>query len=501
MNKIVLIIKDGWGYRKSRQNNAISQAETLIDDSLRKKYPWTLLEASGKAVGLPDKYQGNSEVGHLTIGSGRIINQNLVRINESIKDKSFFKKKELINALKNCRKNKSFLHLIILLQREGVHAHIEHLFALLDFCQKNKFKNVLIHLITDGRDSSVNKGKEYLKQVIQKTKEVKIGEIVTISGRYYAMDRDKRWQRTKKAYQAIVQGQAKDSFTDPLAKISQCYKKKETDEFIVPSVKKNYQGIKDNDSVIFCNLRTDRPKQLTQSIIEKDFSHWKRERKNVFFVAMTEYYDSIKAEILFKEEKIKNTLGEVLSKNNKKQLRISETEKYPHVTFFFNGQEEKCFKKEKRIMIPSPRVSTYDKKPEMSIKKVVKEFKKEVKKNYDFVLINLANIDMVGHTGNREATVKAVEFVDQAVGEIVEAGLKEKFVFLITADHGNAEEQSGEKTTTHTLNPVPLIVVAPEMKFKLESGKGLKDLAPTVLKMMDIKKPKEMTGESVLIFS
>jgi len=496
MKKVILVIRDGWGYRKTRKDNSINQAQTLTDDELRKKYPWTLIKTSGQAVGLPDGYQGNSEVGHLTIGCGRIINQNLVRINESIKDKSFFKKKALLQALDNCRKNNSSFHLIGLLQEEGVHSHINHLFAVLDLCFKEKFNDVLIHVITDGRDSPTRKGIKLLEKLELKIKKTGIGEVVSVSGRYYAMDRDKRWARTRKAYQCIVEAKSKEVFSSPINRVEECYKKGETDEFIVPSIKKGYQGIKDNDSVFFFNLRTDRPKQLTQALIEKKFSHWPRKIKKVFFVAMTEYYDSMKCSIVFHEQEIKNTLGEFLSKKNKKQLRISETEKYPHVTFFFNGQKEKPFKGEKRIQVPSPQVATYDQKPEMSAEEVVSCFKKEIVKGYDFILINLANVDMVGHTGNKKATIKAVEFVDQKVEEIVEVGLKNNYVLLITADHGNAEDQSSRNETSHTLNPVPLILVS-DRKLRIIKNKSLRDIAPTVLEIMGIKKPKEMTGRSI----
>ncbi len=497
--KVILIIRDGWGYSKNIEFNAIAKAKTLVDDKLRLEYPWTIINASGKSVGLPEKYQGNSEVGHLTIGSGRIVKQSLVKINESIKDGSFFKKKELIQLINNCKKNNSFLHVLGLLQQEGVHAHINHLFAILDLCKRNKFKDVLIHVITDGRDSPVNKGEFYLQKLVNKINQVEIGEIVTISGRYYAMDRDKRWQRTRKAYQAIIEGKSKNKFSDPLIRIKECYKKNETDEFIEPSIKKDYQGLKDNDSFLFYNLRTDRPRQLTQAIVEKNFKGWQRKMKKVFFVAMTDYYQSMNARYVFKEDKLKNILGEVLSKNNIKQLRISETEKYAHVTFFFNGQQEKPFKNEDRVMINSPKISTYDKKPEMSIKKIVNRVKKEIqKKQYQFIVINLVNADMVGHSGNFKATIKAVEEVDKAVGEIVTVGLKEKYNLLIVSDHGNAEDQKNKRKTSHTINPVPFISVCYNKKFRLKKNKGLQDIAPSVLKLMAIKKPKEMTGESIL---
>ncbi len=496
--KVVLIIRDGWGYRKSRKKNAIAEAKTSVDDELKKKYPYTLLAASGKAVGLPDGYQGNSEVGHLTIGSGRIMEQSLERINKSIKDESFFKKKELLGAIRNSKKNNSRLHIIGLLQKEGVHAHMDHLFALLRLCKKEKFNNVFIHTITDGRDAPVKRGKTYLKELIKKTKDLEVGEVATLCGRYYAMDRDQRWDRTKKAYDAIVGGKSKEKFKNPVEKLNQRYRKGETDEFVYPTTKEGYGGIKNGDSIIFYNLRTDRPRQLTQAIVEKKFQGWKRTPPKVFFVAMTAYYSPMNAEVVFKEKEFKNLLGKILSRKKIKQLRISETEKYAHVTFFFNGQKEKPLKGETRIMVPSPKVGTYDKKPEMSIKKVLDKTKKEIEKNeYQFIVVNFVNADMVGHSGNKKAIIKAVEAVDRAVGETVEAGLRNDYSIFVFADHGNAEDQTKNSQTSHTVNLVPFILVSSRKKMKLKKDKGLKDIAPTVLKMMGIEKPKEMTGSSV----
>ncbi len=499
--KVILVIRDGWGYRKDKKLNAIARANTLVDDKLRKKYPWTTLKASGEAVGLSKRYQGNSEVGHLTIGSGRITEQSLVRINKSIKDKSFFKKKEFIEAIRNCKKNNSRLHIIGLLQKEGVHAHINHLFALLDLCKKEKFEKVFIHVITDGRDSAVDKGVKYLQELENKIKKTGIGETATLCGRYYAMDRDKRWQRTKKAYNAIVEGKSKEEFNDSIEKLKSFYKKGKTDEFISPAIKKGYPGMKNNDSVIFYNSRTDRPRQLTQAIVERKFNGWKRKPMKVFFVAMTDYYKPMNAKVAFKETENKNLLGEIVGRKGMNQLRISETEKYAHVTFFFNGQKEKPFENEDRIMIPSPLVATYDKKPEMSVKKIVSRVEKEIARNkYQFLVINLVNADMVGHSGDEKAIIKAVEAVDKAVGRIVKAGIEKDYSLLIFADHGNAEDQRGDKKTSHTLNQVPFILVSQESKVSLKKKKGLKDVAPTVLDLMKIKKPKEMKGTSILSF-
>ncbi len=501
--KVIFIIRDGWGYRKEKSYNAILEAKTPNDDAFRKEYPSTLIKASGEAVGLPFGYQGNSEVGHMTIGSGRIIEQSLLKINKSIKKGSFFKKREFLEAIERCKKNNTFLHIIGLFQKEGVHSHLNHLFAILDLCKKKKFKKVYIHAITDGRDSPVEKGKLYIKEVIEKTKKIGFGEIVSLSGRYYAMDRDNRWDRTKKSYDAIIEGKSLEKFDNLLLEVKKCYASGITDEFITPRVRKDYKGIKDKDSVIFYNFRTDRPRQLVKSIIEKNFDKWERKRKDIFFVAMTNYYDKLKGEIVFKEDKIKNILGEILSLNNIKQLRISETEKYAHVTFFFNGQEEKRFKGERRILIPSPKVKTYDKKPEMSVYEISKILTEEIKKKkYQFILVNFVNADMVGHTGIKNKIIKAVEAVDYSVGKVVKEAFLNDYTVLISADHGNAEDQRKKWKTSHTINPVFFILLSKEKNLKnklLKKEKGLKDIAPTILSLLGIKKPAEMKGESIIV--
>ncbi|MEA2092571.1 MAG: 2,3-bisphosphoglycerate-independent phosphoglycerate mutase [Patescibacteria group bacterium] len=496
MEKVILIIRDGWGYRDDDAFNAILKADTPVNDKLMKEYPWTLLEASGRAVGLPDNYQGNSEVGHLTIGSGQIIEQSLVRVNKSIEDGSFFKKEELLDAIENCKKNNSFLHIAGLLQKEGVHSHINHLFALLELCKKENFKDVLVHIFTDGRDAPVNMGKNYIKELLEKMDRLGVGKVATVSGRYYAMDRDKRWERTRKAYETIIQGLSEEKFDNVLEKIEELYNRGETDEFIKPLACKDYNGVKNGDSFVFYNIRTDRPRQLTQAVVEEDFKEWDREVIDIFFVAMTKYYTPMNGKVVFKEKKIEDILGEVLSLNKIKQLRISETEKYPHVTFFFNGHREEPFEGEDRIIIPSPKVATYDQKPEMSVAKIGLELKKQIKSNkYQFILVNLVNADMVGHTGKEKAIIKAVEAVDEVVGEIVKAGRENNYTLLIFADHGNAEDQREAVKTSHTTNPVPLIVVSDKMKnISLKKG-GLKDIAPMTLSLMEVEKPEKMTGE------
>ncbi|MBD3311993.1 2,3-bisphosphoglycerate-independent phosphoglycerate mutase [archaeon] len=500
MSKVILVIRDGWGYRKSSYKNAIKQTSTPNAEELMKNYPSAIIKASGEAVGLPDGYQGNSEVGHLTIGSGRIIPQSLTRINNSIKEGSFFENKAFLKAVNNCKKNNSSLHLMGLLQVEGVHAHKDHLFALLDLCKKEGLKDVYVHVFTDGRDSPPTDSPKHVKSLKKKIKKTGIGVIATISGRYYAMDRDKRWQRTKKAYDCIVKGEAKNVFKKPVKAIKESYKQGVTDEFLIPLKHEGYDGIKENDSIIFYNYRTDRPRQLTKAIVEDEFKHFKRDSPKVFFVAMTEYYkDNLRA--AFKDIKVKNLLGEVIADKGLKQLRISETEKYAHVTFFFNGQVEKPYKNEDRILIPSPKVSTYDLKPEMSVYKITKRLVKEIKKDkYHLIVVNLVNGDMVGHTGVVKAIKKAVSDVDKCVGRIVKEGLANDYSLIIFADHGNAEDQREKWLTSHTINPVPCMLVSSKFKnYKLQSNSGLKDVAPTTLDLMGIKKPEEMTGKSMII--
>mgnify|MGYP001224391603 CR=1 FL=1 len=503
MSKVILVIRDGWGYRAEKKDNAIANALTPNTDLLMKNYPNTLLNASGEAVGLPKGFQGNSEVGHLTIGSGRIIYQSLTRINKSIEDKSFFTNQEFLEAIRNARRNKTSLHLIGLFQTEGVHAHLNHLEALLELCRQEKFFDVKIHAVTDGRDSPVKNSLIHVKKIQALLKKLKFGEIVTVSGRYYSMDRNKNWERTKQAHDCIVNGETKITYKDPIVSIQESHKKKVTDEFIVPRKQKNYSGVKENDSIIFFNFRTDRTRQLTQSIVERRFDGWSRgDKKKTYFVGMTQYYVPMNAHVAYPDIVEKNLLGEVVAENGLRQLRISETEKYAHVTFFFNGQNEVANRNEERILVPSPSVATYDKKPEMSAIEVTQKLVEQIKtKKFDFLVVNLVNCDMVGHTGDKKAIIKAIETVDTCVGEITKTALEENYTTLVFADHGNAEDQSKKWTTSHTINPVPLIIVTNDEKIKkstLEKNKGLRDIAPTVLDILKIKKPIEMTGSSII---
>ncbi len=502
MKKVILVIRDGWGYRKGKKGNALLSAKTPNTDFLMKEFPNTLLECSGEAVGLSKGYQGNSEVGHLTIGAGRIIFQPMERINKAIESKDFFKNPAFLEAIENCKKNNSALHLIGLLQSEGVHSHERHLFALLELCKKQKFANVFIHAITDGRDAPVNDGLKHIKKLEQQAKKFKAGKIATVSGRYFAMDRDKRWERTKKAYDCIVNAQAEQKFEKIENAVKECYAKGETDEFIAPKKATWYAGIKEKDSIIFFNFRTDRTRQLTRAIVENDFEGWERKPLGVCFVAMTAYYKPMNALVAFGDIELKNMLGEIISKAGLKQLRISETEKYAHVTFFFNGQVETPYPGEERILVPSPRIATYDLKPEMSAFELTDRLVSEIlSEKFDFIAVNLVNGDLVGHTGVWEACVKAAEAVDACVGKITKAGLEKNYVTLVFADHGNLEDQTEKWRTSHTTNPVPVVLVSnyPELKkAKMKTGKGLQDIAPTVLKLMGLEKPKKMTGQSIV---
>lgn len=500
-NPVILIIRDGWGYNPKKKDNLINLAKTPNDDFYIKNYPHGLLATSGEAVGLEAGYQGNSEVGHLTLGSGRVIFQSLARIDQDIKTGDFYRNKVLLELINKCKKNKSQLHLMGLIQDRGVHAHIKHLFALLDLCKKNNFKNVLIHVITDGRDAPVTESLKQLLILNKKIKNLGFGKIVTVSGRYFAMDRDNRWERTQEAYDCIALGQGPE-FSDITNKIKSCYQQGETDEFIRPSKLQGYQGFIQGDGVIFFNFRTDRTRQLTRAIVEKKFKNFKRKFIPVNYVAMTQYYSPLPAQVAFADIVLDNLLGEIISRAGLRQLRISETEKYAHVTFFFNGQKEKINKGEERILINSPKIATYDLQPEMSVYKISNRLVKEITKEiYDFIVVNLVNCDLVGHTGKVSAIVRAVEAVDKAQGEIIKVALEKKYTCVVLADHGNAEDKSAATVTSHTTNPVPVILISGNRKLtgaSIKKGKGLKDVAPTILKLMGLKAPKEMTGELFL---
>lgn len=506
----MLMILDGWGYREAANDNAIESGETPNWHRLWKEYPHTTLACSGEAVGLPAGTMGNSEVGHLNIGAGRVVYQDFTRINKAVKDGSFFKNQVLKDSFQKVIAAKGALHLMGLCSDIGVHAHMSHLFALMDFAKHEGIKKVFIHCFMDGRDSPPQSGAGYLEKIEQKAAEAGNAKIATVMGRYYAMDRDKRWNRIEKAYCAIVDGSGLFASSSAEA-ISRSYDKGETDEFVVPTVitehGKPVAAMNDGDGVIFFNFRSDRAREITRALAFEKFDDFKRKRvpKLSSYVCMAEYDETFGLPVAFPPEKLVNIFGDVISKAGLKQLRIAETEKYAHVTFFFNGGEEKKFEGEDRVLIPSPRdVPTYDKKPEMSAYLVTDEVIKKIESGaYDVIILNFANGDMVGHSGIMEAAVKAVEAVDSCIGRIVPAILKKGGALFITADHGNCEEMKddhGGPMTAHTTDPVPLIYVSDDARrAKLRERGGLSDIAPTMLELLQIQKPGEMTGESLIM--
>ena len=504
----MVMILDGFGENPNNEGNAVNLAKKPNIDKLRKICPVSHIDASGAAVGLPDGQMGNSEVGHTNIGAGRIVYQKLTKITKSIEDGDFFSIPEFTEAIENVKKNNSKLHIMGLLSDGGVHSHQRHLYGLLELAKRKGLdNNVFIHAFMDGRDTLPASGEGYIQELQEKMKEKGVGKIATLSGRYYAMDRDKRWDRVEKAYNAIVRGEGVLA-KDPIQAIEESYQQEIFDEFVVPTVITDANDqplakIESGDSVIFFNFRPDRARQLTRAIVDDKFDGFKTDKLDIDFVCMTEYDDTMpNVKIAFKPEELTNTFGEVVSKLGKKQLRIAETEKYAHVTFFFNGGREEPYPGEDRILVNSPKVATYDLQPEMSAYEVTEKVVEAINsEKYDTIILNFANTDMVGHTGNIDAAIKAVEAVDKCVGEIVEAVQKQNGVLLITADHGNAEQmidyQTGEPLTSHTTNLVPLILVGME-NVELKDGR-LCDLTPTMLDIMEEQKPKEMTGESLLI--
>lgn len=504
-NLTALLILDGWGIGKDYPGNAITKSNTKNYDNLVSQYPFTGLHASGLEVGLPEGQMGNSEVGHLNMGAGRVVYQELTRITKSIEDGDFFEKEEFLEAIENCKKNNTALHLMGLLSDGGVHSHTSHLYALLELAKKEGLKDVFVHCFLDGRDTPPQSGKGYLHLLETKMDELGVGKVATIMGRYYALDRDQRWDRVEKAYNAMVSGEGDQVLSSEECLVA-AYPRQVTDEFVPPTVvMKDGQPIgkiRNGDSVIFTNFRPDRAREITRAIVDNDFHGFRRkEMVKTHFVCMTMYDTSIeKVEVAFKPQKYKNTLGEYLGKMGKKQLRIAETEKYAHVTFFFNGGEESPNTEEERVLIPSPKVATYDLEPEMSAKKIKNEAIKRIKSGeYDFMVLNFANPDMVGHTGEMEPTMRGVEEVDRCLGEVVEAIIETGGKALITADHGNAErmiDEAGGKLTAHSTNKVPCIIVG-EDDIDLEMGK-LSNIAPTLLDMMNLEIPEEMNEKSLI---
>ena len=503
----MLMILDGFGDNKNKEGNAIKIANTPNIDKLMKKYPNTDIFTSGLHVGLPEGQMGNSEVGHTNIGAGRIVYQELTRITKSIEDGDFFSNQELIAAIENCKKNHSKLHILGLVSDGGVHSHIRHLYGLLELAKRRDFEDVYVHCFLDGRDTPPASAEGYIVKLQEKMKEKGVGKIASISGRFYSMDRDKRWQRVQKCYDALVNGEGIKANSAEKA-IEDSYQKEVFDEFVEPTVICNngepIAKIEENDSVIFFNFRPDRAREITRAIVDKDFNEFETKKMNVYFVCFTSYDETMpNVHIAFEKEQLKNTFGEYISDLGYTQLRIAETEKYAHVTFFFNGGEEKQYPGEDRILVPSPKVETYDMKPEMSAYEVTDKVLEAIKSDkYDSIILNYANTDMVGHTGSLEAAIKAVEAVDECVGKVVSLVEEKQGNLIITADHGNAEQmidyKTGEPHTAHTTNPVPIILVTPDTKLKLKSGGKLADLAPTMLDLMHLDKPEEMTGESLL---
>ena len=499
-----LIILDGYGVNDRNEGNAIHSANTPNMDKYMNECSHSIVHASGMDVGLPEGQMGNSEVGHTNIGAGRIVYQELTRITKSIDDGDFFKNSTLLAAIENCKKNNSALHLAGLLSDGGVHSHNKHLYGLLQLAKKEGIEKVHVHGFLDGRDVPPSSGADYVEQLVAKIREIGVGDIATVMGRYYAMDRDNRWERVQKAYDAMVLGVG-ETCESAVTAVKESYNNDVTDEFVVPTViTKDGQPmgkIQENDSVIFFNFRPDRAREITRTIVDPEFEGFERKFFNTFYVCMTQYDATMpNVEVAFKPESLTNTFGEYISKKGLRQLRIAETEKYAHVTFFFNGGVENVYDGEDRALINSPKVATYDLQPEMSAPEVTEEVVKRIESgDYDVIVLNFANCDMVGHTGVFDAAVKAVETVDTCLGKVVDAIEKMGGVALITADHGNADQMvdydNGGAFTAHTTNVVPLVLIGSDKKLK--NGR-LADLAPTMLDLMGLDKPEEMTGESLI---
>lgn len=506
---VVLMILDGYGLNDNCDHNAVCEARTPVMDQLMSQCPYVKGNASGLAVGLPDGQMGNSEVGHLNMGAGRIVYQELTRITKAISDGDFFTVPEFLKAVENCKKNNSALHMWGLVSDGGVHSHIGHIYGLLELAKKNGLEKVYIHCFLDGRDTPPASGKSYVEALEAKMKELGVGKVASVSGRYYAMDRDNRWDRVKRAYDALTKGEGNQA-QSAVSGIQASYDAEKNDEFVEPFVvTENGEPVavvKDGDSVIFFNFRPDRARELTRAFCDDEFKGFEREKRlNLTYVCFTDYDETINNKLVaFKKESIINTFGEFLADHNMTQARIAETEKYAHVTFFFNGGVEEPNKGEDRILVPSPKVATYDLQPEMSAPVVCDKLVEAVTSGkYDVIIVNFANPDMVGHTGMEDAAIKAIETVDACVGRTVDAVKEMKGVLFICADHGNAEQlldyETGEPFTAHTTNPVPFILVNADPADKLREGGCLADIAPTLIELMGMEQPKEMTGKSLLV--
>ncbi|MCI6455138.1 MAG: 2,3-bisphosphoglycerate-independent phosphoglycerate mutase [Hungatella hathewayi] len=506
---VVLMILDGYGLNDNCDHNAVCEGRTPVMDQLMSQCPFVKGNASGLAVGLPDGQMGNSEVGHLNMGAGRIVYQELTRITKSIQDGDFFDVPEFLQAVENCKKNHSALHLWGLVSDGGVHSHNTHIYGLLELAKRNGLDKVYVHCFLDGRDTPPASGKGFVEELEAKMKEIGVGKVASVMGRYYAMDRDNRWDRVERAYNALTKGEGKTAVSAADG-IQASYDAEVNDEFVEPFVVvedgKPVAVVNDHDSVIFFNFRPDRAREITRAFCDDEFKGFAREKRlDLTYVCFTDYDDTIANKLVaFKKEAIVNTFGQYLADHNMTQARIAETEKYAHVTFFFNGGVEEPNKGEDRILVPSPKVATYDLQPEMSAPAVCDKLVEAIKSGkYDVIIINFANPDMVGHTGIEDAAIKAIETVDACVGRTVDAVKETDGILFICADHGNAEQlvdyETGTPFTAHTTNPVPFILVNADPSFKLREGGCLADIAPTLIELMGMEQPKEMTGKSLLV--
>ncbi|MBI1807526.1 MAG: 2,3-bisphosphoglycerate-independent phosphoglycerate mutase [Ignavibacteria bacterium] len=504
--KVVLIILDGFGLGKNPKIDAIAQAKKPFIDHLFATYPWTAINASSEDVGLPTGQMGNSEVGHMNIGAGRVVYQEITRINRSIRMGDFFQKDAFVGAINNVKHHHSSLHYIGLLSEGGVHSLNTHLYALLELAKRHQLERVYVHALLDGRDTPPENGVKYIADLLDKMRELGVGAVATITGRYYGMDRDNRWDRTEKAYRAMTEGIGLQT-TDPLEAVRQSYARGITDEFILPIVVgyngKQVSSVQDHDSIIFFNFRTDRPRQMTRAFIEEEFDKFPRRKLDLYYATMTQYHEDFHCPVAFPPTFLTKTLGEIISTMGLMQLHLAETEKYAHVTFFFNGGREDPFPGEDRVLIPSPRgVPTYDRKPEMSAYGITdKAIEALASSRYAFIVMNYANADMVGHSGKIEATIRAVEVIDDCLNKVVPTALAKGYTVLITADHGNADkmvDDDGGPHTAHTTNWVPFIVARDGLRVTLRREGKLADIAPTILQLMGIPAPEEMDGVSMI---
>jgi len=512
--RVILVVRDGWGYTEETKGNAVYQANTPNNDRYMNKYPWTLLKCTGNAVGLPKGTQGGSEPGHITIGAGRVVWQPLNEINKAIVDGSFYQNQILKKAINQCKKNKSKLHLMGLLSDQGLHGTTHHLYTLLELARREKLKTAYIHCFLDGRDVPEKSAKKFIKETLKKTKEKGIGQIASIIGRYYSMDRDNNWDRTQKAYNLLTLGEGHKE-QDALKAVDNAYKHGDkTDYYIKPIsiVNKNLQPIAtidDGDSVFFWNYRSDRARQITYALTQTDFNKFSRRKTpNILFTCMSIYDKQLDLAAAFPQKEVKNNLSKILSAHGLKQLRIAETEKYAQVTYFFNSQKEKPYLGETRILVPSSKVPNYKEKPEMSAFEINKKLIPEINsRKYHFILVNYANGDLVGHSANLHAGIKACEIVDQCVGEVVDTGLMNGYVILVTGDHGNIETMfypDGTPNPSHGINPVPFIIISKDSQLKnskLRKCLGLSSIAPTILFLIGLETPPEMTSDNIITHS